>query len=200
MKWISVVLVAALLVQIGYMPCAAHEVSVLKHDVIGQMLRTRRAGSDIDRPKRVVPGARVRINAPSVCKRQVVGTLVTWDADTLVVEPQSGTWLSIPHTSLMQLEVSLGKKSWGPRMAAGFLAGTLALGVYTLTGERCYEDEDAASPVLVCALLGGLPGALVGGLIARADEKWQPVPLDRIRVGVIPQRHGGAMLSVSFGF
>ena len=82
MKWMSVVLVTALLVQIGYLPCAAQ----------------------------VTEGARVRIKAPSVSKSRLTGTVVTVDADTLMLRSEKQV-LAISLASVLKLEVSQGRKA-----------------------------------------------------------------------------------------
>ena len=52
------------------------------------------------------------------------------------------------------------------------------------------------------ATLGGgsglFYGALIGALIR--TDLWKEVPLDRLRLGFTPQRHGGLALSASFAF
>ena len=69
MKWMSVVLVAALLVQV--VPCAAQE----QQDVLGALLWEK-----------------VRITAPSLFPYPFVGTLTKLGADSLVVER---SWLPV---------------------------------------------------------------------------------------------------------
>jgi len=48
----------------------------------------------------------------------------------------------------------------------------------------------------------GVLGALVGAGIGASTgtDQWEQVPLERIRVGVAPQRGGGVRLAASFKF
>jgi hypothetical protein len=51
-------------------------------------------------------------------------------------------------------------------------------------------------------VVGGLGGALIGALIGSASktDRWQEVPLDRLRVSLGPQRDGRFGLGASVRF
>jgi hypothetical protein len=49
----------------------------------------------------------------------------------------------------------------------------------------------------------GVGGAIVGGLLGAfvwKTDKWEEVPLDRLRMSVVPQRDGRHGLGVSIAF
>ncbi len=83
------------------------------------------------------PGARVRVTRPPLCAsntrcvkwpRQSVGTVLAWDADSLVVQ-SNGNSLALPLDSVTKLEVSQGKKSFTLEGAVLGLLGGGVLGV-----------------------------------------------------------------------
>lgn len=192
MKWISTIAVIALLLQVGYVPCAALEVS---------------------------PGTRVRVTAPSIAEHRIVGTIVTIGADTLTlktkrkVEPfilnsngQAET-LAIPFASVTKLEVIRGKKRNVVKGAGiGVVVGGLSGVVYGFSeGDDppggilgWTAKEKAAMLGIMGSLSGGVLGALIGAL--KTTDRWEKAPLDRLRLGLMPQRQGGLALSTSFSF
>jgi len=190
MKWICSMWVVALLLQIGYVPCAAQEALP------------------------VAPGLRALIIAPSVSTHRLLGTIVTVDADTLTLRIKNqAAPLAIPIASVAKLYVSSGRKRHLLKGAA--IGGLSGVGLGAIVGLARYSDDPPNSIVFtlskeqkVFALaiaLGGvglIVGTMIGGLAGDAggDEIWQPVLLDRIRVGITPQPQGGLALSTSFSF
>ena len=183
MKCLSVVLVAALLVQV--MPCSVQ-------------------GSQ--KGDKVVPGAKVRIKAPSVSKRLLIGTIVTIDADTLVLRPIRHTiWLVIPLASVSKLAVSQGLKR---KTLEGAVRGLLVgAGFGVLLGYAVGPEENCSFIFCSRGEVAGLYGTFLGtvGLVVGAlagtgmrTDKWERVPLGRIRLGLLPQRRGGLALSFDF--
>ena len=292
MKRISSILVAVLLLQIGYVPCAAQEAVVLKGDEIDstklkvgmyvevtyysprrRMPKTRRYGKvkltargyikaveddaltivregaprkrikyrdiisiavgyteqDLIRlkaiqtmaPGAVVPGARVRITAPSVSAEQFIGEVVRVSGDTLVVTAKmfrsmvkgAPTYISkrleVPFASVTRLDVSRGKKN---HILTGALVGLLVGGgVGAIHGSSLGDDDPEPFSIITltaeqkAAAWGigfGAVGLVIGAAIGatKKTDIWKPVPLDRIRVSMAPQRHGGLALSASFEF
>lgn len=191
MKWIDIVLIAALLVQVGYVPCLAEESATPKGDQFALVL-----------------GAWIRIKAPSVSDRQLVGALVAVGADTLVLRSKEQSMLLvIPVASVARLDVSRGmQRRYGRGAVLGLVSGA---GLGFFLGLASGDDEPGAfmsltggEKAMLLAIPLGLFGLLVGTLIGATVESdiWQPVPLDRIRVGILSQRHGGPVLSASFSF
>ncbi len=169
----------------------------------------------------VRPGERVRVTRPPICAPyticvggpplQSVGTFWAWEGDSLIME-SNGNALALPLNSVTKLEVGRGQKSY---TVEGALMGLLVGGVAgAVIGYASYEEcvpkgrgwscEDVGPEVaaLVGGIAGGLGGLLVGATIGRSSktDRWREVPLDRLRVSVVPQRDGrfGLGLSVRF--
>ena len=171
----------------------------------------------------VVPGARVRITAPSVSARQFIGEVVRVSTDTLVVTAEmfrlmvkgapiyTSKRLEVPFASVTRLDVSWGKeRNTGKGALVGLLVGG---GVGALIGFSEGDDSPDPSPVFSleftaeqkAVMLGaaiGAAGLVIGAAIGAntKTEIWKPVSLDRLNIGLSPQRHGGLALSASFAF
>ncbi len=168
----------------------------------------------------VRPGERVRVSGPPICpptyticvggpRLQSVGTFVTWEVDTLVVQ-SNGDTLSVPANLVTRLDVSRGRKTnTGKGAGIGFLLGGLvgAVIVYAsyeecVGGWACLGDLGPGANVAAGGVIGGLGGLVAGALIGLEiqTDRWQEVPLDRLRVSLGPQRDGrfGVGASVRF--
>jgi hypothetical protein len=146
----------------------------------------------------LAPGERVRVTAPSIGVHERVCTFSALRRDTALVMDR-GTLLALPLASVTKLEVSRGRGSRAGKGAViGLLVGTgagAALGVIDLAG----EDEVAEYLFVFYAGLGGGVGALLGavlGAVSRVD-RWEPVRLYPVRVGLRSQRNGVLTLSLS---
>ncbi len=177
----------------------------------------------------VRPGARVRVtghfcrpfysNCVGGQPEHRVRTFVVWKSDTLVVQ-SNGDTLSVPVNLVTRLDVSRGRKSFGAGRG-GIIGGVVGAASAAIIGAASYEEPEEPQPcVLFClfqdpefsrtaadaAVLGAAFGAVVGYAIGRLlgsaikTERWQEVPLDRLRVSFGPQRDGrvGLGLPVSF--
>ena len=150
------------------------------------------------------PGARIRVSAQGLATTQVVGTVVALHADTLVLAPQSGRGLlALPLESVQRLDVSRGRKSLaGAGAGIGGVIGAVSGAVWGAAS--CAEPSFVAPEQ--CAIMGGLlvgaGGALLGAVVGALSktERWQEVPLDQLRVSVVPQRDGGFALQASLRF
>lgn len=166
------------------------------------------------------PGTRLRLTYP--CAREsppapgaegawcrTVGSLVLVRADTIALATAEST-TSHGLNAVSRVEVSRGYRSH--RLAgagAGFLLGGVATFVVLSSGgstSLCNQsaNQDAVAPLecLGLSALGGLAGAglgfLVGGFIR--TERWQDVPLDRLRLGLTPRTGGMLGLSLAVLF
>ena len=180
------------------------------------------------------PGARVRVTHLPICpsdscvgpRRQSVGTLLPWKADSLVME-SNGDTLSVPVNLVTRLDVSRGRKSFGAGRG-GIIGGVVGAASAAIIGAASYEEPEepqpcvprdfldcllrgprgdrisrtAADAAVQWAVVGAVVGYAIGRLLGSAikTERWQEVPLDRLRVSFGPQRDGrvGLGLSVSF--
>ena len=119
------------------------------------------------------------------------GTIAGWEADSFAI---TDNW--IPITSVTRLEVRRLKISRGALVAidAGGTAVGLALlgaGLGYLTFGVFVKGDGKKAAAYGAALLGGasLVYGAVYGLFASTD-RWEEVPLDRLRVNLGPQRDG----------
>jgi hypothetical protein len=152
-------------------------------------------------PRAINPGDRVRVTAPSVSGGRFAGTVLTVDPDSLVVQTGTET-RRLPRASIERLDLSSGRKSHTLLGAGvGFLVGAAVGGGLVASDPTSCDEVHAACIAVGAAVLGaggGLVGALTGALVR--TERWAEVPLDRVRLGLIPDRRGALALSLSLRF
>jgi hypothetical protein len=128
-------------------------------------------------------------------------------SDTIAVTVGEST-VAYKLNGLSQLEVSSGTAShWLAGAAIGFLVGGTAAflflnggGSTSLCDQSANQDAIRLQECIgVAALVGGVPGAGLGALIGALvrTERWHDVALDRLRVGLTPQRLSGLRLSIT---
>lgn len=154
----------------------------------------------------VAPGDRVRVSAPSIGIERLVATVLVLKPDTVVVRNREP--LALPIASLTKLDVSRDRKSRARfGMIIGFWVGAAAGAVIAGSLENTEDSEfpdvnpdETVGALLGGALLGGLAGAGLGALVGSTikTDRWEPVPIDRLRVGVVPDRDRWLALSVRF--
>jgi hypothetical protein len=130
-------------------------------------------------------------------------------ADTLVVETK-GHILALPPDSVTKLDVSRGRKTnTGTGAGIGLLVGGIVGAVIgyasyeeCVGGWACLGDLGPGFNVVAGGVIGGLGGLVTGAFIGLAIEtdRWQEVPLDRLRVNFGPQRDGRLGLGASVKF
>jgi hypothetical protein len=141
-------------------------------------------------------GARVRLTAPSVSRRPLVGQLVRESA-ALEIRRDDGSSASVPIRSIEKLQVSSGRKR---KTLVGAVCGA-ALGVGTaLITLRCKhpgfcEDNYINAGLVVFGGGGAVVGALVGTAIRTEHWKTVPVPIARPAGAA-----GGNLLSLTLRF
>ena len=152
------------------------------------------------------PGDRVRVTAPSLDLDKDVGTVAALVADTFVVELEDqADALDVPLSEVTRLEVHQGHKSragTGALIGAGAGAATgVTVALVDCAGDECHLDgsDVTGAVVLVLGAGGALAGAGLGALIGAAikTDRWELVPLDRIRVGRSPAAPDGVAVSVT---
>ncbi len=154
----------------------------------------------------VEPGVRVRVTAPECELRGQAATFRALRADTLVLETTE-----CPLASVTRLDVSRGRKSHALLGATiGLAAGALGAVIYCKSADKTeFYDKGECSTffgndnltlafAVIYGGLGGVAGGLVGYLIK--TERWEEIPLERLRVSLAPQRDGGFALGFSVRF
>ena len=155
-------------------------------------------------PPPVKVGDRVRVTAPDQALSKYTGTLTGVYRDTLTLDT-----LHVPLQSVTRLEVSRGQKSKTGKGAligagVGFAAGAITGLAFCARGTSSCESDTDYTGLAVLILGGG--GALLGaGLGAGVGssvkvDRWEDVPLDRLRVSFVPQRDGRFRLGLSVRF
>jgi hypothetical protein len=158
------------------------------------------------------PGARVRLTAPSVSGKRLVGTLRNLDDVTLTFLPRGAAeTMQVPRSAITGLEVGRGSRRRKGAIigaVAGLVSG-VALGL--ATGHDCSEPE---FPDVFIGLVGGCrgtgraavislaavpAGALLGFALA-PGEKWETVTPGRLRIAVRTVHGGGLRAAVSVHF
>jgi hypothetical protein len=145
------------------------------------------------------PGDTVEVAAANVVHEGIVLAL---KPDTLLLDVRDATApLTLPLAFVTRLNVKRGQKSYALTggLVGLFLGGAGgAVLVYAACQIAETQDECATD-----AVLGGLVGgAVLGGVgfaigSAVKGARWEEVPIDQLRVGVVRQRNGRLGLAVS---
>ncbi len=156
-------------------------------------------------------GTRVRISASEVSSDRLVGEVSSLGDDAVALRLDESMALQpVPLASVERIEVSRGFKRGNLVLTlAGGAIGT-AVGVAVavpILSEDCDEQAQvcdlkvlgAGMVILVYMSVGAIAGWLVGVPFFKY-ERWKQVPLDRLRVSVVPQRDGRFALGLSVGF
>ena len=156
-----------------------------------------------------IAGEKVRVTTRAGRSRES-GVVVRTDADSLTVSLGRGQPpVRIPLASVERLEVARGRRTTAREgalvggLAGGVLGGLVAGGITkTLCeiGSDCRVETAQAS--LVGAGLFGAAGAAAGALIGLAmkTDRWERLPVDRVRVGIRPAPSGaGVQVSLAWG-
>lgn len=125
-------------------------------------------------------GSRVRI---TVGKTKQVGTLVSADADSLQIIPDTSGMVAIPTGSVTQFERSRGRRSNVGRgaLVGGATGGVIGLifGIGAELDNSEWGIEIGPEGIALATLFVGAVGAGVGALIGAASkgEKWEPLAI-----------------------
>jgi hypothetical protein len=170
-------------------------------------------GAQADELGPVAPGSRVRLTAPSVSGKRLVGTVLGLDDATLTLQRQGGKeTLQVPRGAITTIEVSRHRSWKGKGAGIGALVGLGAAVAVGLGAGRddCIQGDDLFARLArslchgkgeMAAVFGILtvPAGALLGLAVAPGEKWHPSSLDRLSVSITPTR-GGAGLTVSLRF
>jgi len=169
----------------------------------------------------LAPGQRVRVTCPAAGVWQAIGNFQRMEGDSLVllvhpqhlnrsapgVLPDSTPLVRVPASGETSIEAYRGRRTSAVRVLA-MSTGGLVLGAGVGWGIGKAIDDSYADGGLhlelgqawgagIGAAVGFVAGVVVGSLIK--TDKWEAVPLDRVRVSVGPQRSGfGICASIAF--
>ena len=147
-------------------------------------------------------GDRIRLKAPGVADRTIIGRLRRADQSALAVTRDDGSVVDVPRAAIQELEIARGRRSHakkgaiiGAAAGAGFVLAAFA------AEKGCDSDPRCGIYSSVFATVFGATGALVGagiGAMVKTD-RWVKVDPGRVRVGVAPTGRG-VVVSVSVAF
>jgi hypothetical protein len=150
------------------------------------------------------PGSRIRVRAPDAGANKLVGAYLGTVADTLRVQMEElSSVRSIPFSSVVALEASRGRKSNALKgMGLGFVGGAGAGLVVGLAVDRGDDDASRLQLIGLGAGFFGACGAVVGLLTGAmiTSERWEEVPLERVRASFAPQHDGRRRIGLSVAF
>ena len=167
------------------------------------------------------PNAKVRVHAPVISKRRIIGEVVKMNRDTLVLKLARMPWpqlreitantvmtqdgqtlYQVPMSSITNLEVSMGRRR---NAGKGFGFG-LGLGLTFLIVVRT-TDSGAPGPGRGAALIiigvgGAISLCLLSTLIGIATkyEKWVEVSPQRLNLSIAPTPEKGLRAALTFNF
>lgn len=146
------------------------------------------------------PGQRVRITAPDLGINQQVATFDALASGVLIVTADSTMRFALADVTRLDMLAGRRGHPWrgaGLGFLGGAIVGTAIAAGATDTGDEWY-DLIVAFGAGVGAGSGLLVGAVAGAFIK--TDRWEEVPLDRLRVSVVPQRDGRFGLGLSLRF
>ena len=179
-------------------PITVDRIVVASFALLAAALPVPVAAISAQEPPQVEPGARVRVTAADNAIRNRVGTLRELNADSIVLEDG----LMLPLASVTRLELSRGRTAnQTPGIVVGFLAGATIGAVWGASAAR-EIDESATAVTLLAAGIGSALGAVIGGIVGLGirTDRWEEVPLHRLRVNPTPQPGGRLALGLSVRF
>jgi hypothetical protein len=144
-------------------------------------------------PPTLTAGAKVRLRAPATGKVQ--GIVIGMDEASLHVRTDDGP-VKVRRDEITRIEVGAGRRR---RTVKGLLIGAAMTGASAAMGGGCSPggcssgSDHAAAGIAAGATIGAAVGYLV------KSERWTSLPVERVRVGVAPNRHG-VVLSLSVRF
>jgi hypothetical protein len=169
--------------------------------VVGCILLTTSATADETPP--LAAGTRVRVQMSNE-RQRLVGRVFALDNDslTLQVEKEEAPRV-LPRAQVSALAVSAGRRSRGRLALLGAGVGVVVGAVIGFAGgDDPNVDEGgltAGENAVEGAGIFGAIGALIG-LAVPPGERWKEVPLDRVRVSLLPIRGRGIGVSVVVPF
>jgi hypothetical protein len=172
--------------------------------VLSLMLVSAFADAAVQEPPALHAGQLVRISAPGVALENVKASVVWLRRDTLLLRHErlqvdehgrhhrDSVVTDVPFAAITRLAVSSGKRS---RATTGMLIGGTSMFFIGLISTAAYysSDEEGYTRYLIGgAFIPGAIGAGFGWLIGSAikTDKWEEVPLDRLRVSITPTGRG----------
>ena len=153
----------------------------------------RASGSSV-----ITVGSRIRLRAPTLVNGQIEGIVIETDETALLVGINDRVPLRVSRQAITRLDVSTGRHRQA--LKGAIIGAGIGVASYTvlLAADVESSSKDFAAGAAMGALGGGLWGAGIGALIK--SDRWSAVPLDQVRIALVPTRGHGVRLSLSLGF
>ncbi len=153
------------------------------------------------------PGDRIRVYAPSEYQDRVVGSIWSMERDAILVKNETNITWCIAYPTITRLEVSRGRRSGASGALRGLLIGGGAGTLVGLVAVLSTCNKDDADPLecgyawdgfAIVASIGALLGTTLGAL--SPGERWEGVPLERLRLQPLATPDGRFGLAASVRF
>jgi len=147
----------------------------------------------------ITVGSRIRLLAPTAVTGRIEGMVVQLNGSSLLVAGNDRTPVSVSRQAITQLEVSTGRHR---QTLKGMCIGA-GLGALFGVANPCIamvgcDERNRGEAALIYGLSGAAWGAGIGALIKR--DRWSAVPLDQLRLTLVPTPGRGVSGSVSLSF
>jgi len=144
-----------------------------------------------------LPGTRLRVTAPTVAAKPIVGTLLeSTEREVILAASPSGRTL-VPRSTITHLERSQGRHAHAVKgLIIGAVVGAAVVSAINAQDPETGDAQEYLLVALVGAGMGALPGAGVGALIK--TERWAELPLANLRVAVAPLPNQGVGVRVAW--
>ena len=157
------------------------------------------------RPISTQDGARVRVYAPSISKRRMVGRLIWVTQDTFIIQYEQD-FLIVPLSSLSTLEVRLRQRntSMGILIGIGLGLGSfwVANKVYSSNSEPGALDIEATLAIVGFTIYVAIPICILSTLIGAMtkSDKWVEVSPQSLNLSLVPTPTKGLRAALTFNF
>ncbi len=152
------------------------------------------AGQDDVTP---LTGARLRVTAPTLAPRRVVGTVLEITEREVVLAASPTDRTSIPRAAITHVERSQGRHGHAVKgLILGAVVGAVALSALNAADPETGQTAEYVWVAAVGAGLGALPGAGVGALVK--TERWAELPVANLRLTVAPVSGQGVRLRLAW--
>jgi hypothetical protein len=193
-------------------------VAIRRSLVVGLIIGVTAGGVSAEELAAPAASPRVRITAPTVSGKRLVGTLLRMNEASATLQ-KGGEVIEVPRSAITRIELSRRASRKGKGAAIGALVGLgAALAIGFATGDDCgaLPEPDPWWSGLVERLNRNLcmgkgetaaltailtvPAASLIGMGAAGGERWVRTTPDRFRLTVAPVRTGGIGAAMSLRF
>lgn len=149
----------------------------------------------------LAPNMRVRVGAPTVASKPIVGTITAVEPSVLIIQTTKERTV-ISRAAITTIDLSTQRSTRWRGAGRGALAGVAAAVVLGLTindGHGGFIDIPTWLFVTVYAAATVPAGAGIGAAIADG-ERWSPMPLGSVRVPEMSAGHTSRRVQLGYSF